>query len=295
MKTRIIAAFFSLTFFAMASLPGQAQVLKKLGDRLEEKINNRAEQKAGATMDKGLDKMEEGISSLPKDNSRGADNPEIAPVNNSARGDCGNFYLLTDHHLVQMTVYDKNNQPSLTMNYHINEIKPLPEGKEAHVQIEVFDEKGNKMNTASAVYKCINGTLLMDMKASMPYQENQKEQMQAKGEEQRAFMQYPPGMSVGQQLPDAHFTLNLQQHSIVSSATLSATKRKVEAREKITTPAGSWNCFRIRYTAKTKVAFIAFRYDVTEWFAPGFGIVKAVSYNKKGKVESHTELTRIEK
>lgn len=194
-----------------------------------------------------------------------------------------------------MTVYNKNDQPSLTLNYQITEVKSVPNGKESHVQIETFDENGKKMNTASAVYKCINGSLLMDMKASMPYREDQENGMEAQGEE-HAFMDYPPQMKVGQKLPNATFHMNLKgKGTFISSATFTATKRKVEAKESVTTPAGTWSCFRISYTAAIRVIMIPMRYKVTEWYAPGFGIVKSVSRNKKGKMQSYSLLTKVEK
>jgi hypothetical protein len=272
-----------------------AQFLERIGNRIEEKADDRVNQKADEAIGKGLDKAEEILSAHQNNNEKNAERIEEQLAASSTHGDCGNFYLLTRHSLAQMKVYDKNNRLSLTMNYRINKVTPLSHGKETQVQIEVFDENGKKMSTANAVYKCVNGTLLMDMSASMPYQGEQKEQMRAQGEEQRAFLQYPPDMSVGQQLPDARFTMRLQQQgSIISSAMFSATQRQVEAREKITTPAGSWNCFRISYTAKTQVAFASFRYQVTEWFAPGFGIVRSVSRNKKGKITGRSELTKIQ-
>src|SRR6185437_10586736 len=63
--------------------------------------------------------------------------------------------------------------------------------------------------------------------------------------------------------------------------TMFISNRKVEGQESITTSAGTWNCFRITYKSKVTVKTGPFGFPVTiegtEWYAPGFGIVKTQS------------------
>lgn len=57
--------------------------------------------------------------------------------------------------------------------------------------------------------------------------------------------------------------------------------RKVEGQESVTTPAGTWDCFKISYKCKMGVKTgpinIPINFEGTEWYAPGFGIVKTQS------------------
>ena len=58
------------------------------------------------------------------------------------------------------------------------------------------------------------------------------------------------------------------------------TNRKVEGKESITTAAGTWDCFKISYHSKVLVKIIVgipMNSNVTEWYAPGFGVVKTES------------------
>ena len=63
--------------------------------------------------------------------------------------------------------------------------------------------------------------------------------------------------------------------------TMVINNRKVEGQESITTTAGTWNCFRITYKSRISVKTGPFGIPVnvesTEWYAPGFGIVKTQS------------------
>lgn len=65
------------------------------------------------------------------------------------------------------------------------------------------------------------------------------------------------------------------------SMTMVINNRKVEGQESITTAAGTWNCFRITYKSRISVKTGPFGIPVnvesTEWYAPGFGIVKTQS------------------
>lgn len=57
MKMKSITLIFSIAF-VMPPSAGQAQIFKKLGDRMANKVANRAGQKADMTMDKAIDEAE---------------------------------------------------------------------------------------------------------------------------------------------------------------------------------------------------------------------------------------------
>ena len=73
--------------------------------------------------------------------------------------------------------------------------------------------------------------------------------------------------------------------------------RQAEAEESVTTPAGTWNCVRISFememVSRTAGIPIRVRIKGTEWYAPGFGVVKTESFNKNGKLAGTSEITSI--
>ena len=73
----------------------------------------------------------------------------------------------------------------------------------------------------------------------------------------------------------------------------SITKRKVEAKEQITTDAGTFDCYKITYTITVSTMF-SVRMEVAEWIAEGIGTVKSETYSK-GKTMGYTVLTGIQK
>jgi hypothetical protein len=77
--------------------------------------------------------------------------------------------------------------------------------------------------------------------------------------------------------------------------TVTITDRKVVGKESVTTPAGTFDCFKItsNSTIKTKtVVGITMEFSAIEWLAPKAAIVKSESY-KKGKLQGYTLLTKL--
>ena len=108
---------------------------------------------------------------------------------------------------------------------------------------------------------------------------------------QSFYVEYPAMMKVGDNLKDASMEMTMDNKGMQQTMSMTVTNRKVEGQEKITTPAGSWDCFKITNHTKvvTKVMGmgIPINMDLTEWYAPGFGVVK--SQSKYGG----TEITAI--
>ncbi|MCF6348980.1 MAG: DUF3108 domain-containing protein [Flavobacteriaceae bacterium] len=67
---------------------------------------------------------------------------------------------------------------------------------------------------------------------------------------------------------------------------------KVEKREEITIPAGTFDCYVISFETEFKMG-IKRKGKTRQWLAKGVGIVKTEDYNKKGKVISKSVLTKF--
>ena len=70
--------------------------------------------------------------------------------------------------------------------------------------------------------------------------------------------------------------------------------RKVEAIEKITTEAGTFECYKITYDVFTD-AMIDINTKGIDWIARDVGTVRTENYNKNGKLTGYTELIKLEK
>jgi len=187
-----------------------------------------------------------------------------------------------------MTVTNNKGKEAGKMTYKISNSQKTGSSVSATVNTEFVDSKGKTISTGTNNVKCENGVMKMDMKVFIPAAQTAGS---ATGSD--FYLEYPATMNAGDQLKDGHLAMDAESSGgIKSSVEIDITNRKVEGKESVTTPAGTWECYKI--TAKNKITSriagigIPINMDVTEWFAPGFGIVKTES--KTGK----TEITSIQ-
>jgi hypothetical protein len=70
-------------------------------------------------------------------------------------------------------------------------------------------------------------------------------------------------------------------------------KNTVTAKERLTTPAGGFDCVKIESEVSTKVLIINRKVGNISWLAPGVGTVRAEYYDDKGRLESTKELISL--
>lgn len=84
--------------------------------------------------------------------------------------------------------------------------------------------------------------------------------------------------------------------SIESLATTADyTNVRISKHEELTTPAGTFDCWCLEFDTATKMAFIKAITKTEQWMAKDVGVVKTVVKDKKGGIQSVTELVSIEK
>ncbi len=195
---------------------------------------------------------------------------------------CNQYFFLQNNKTVEMTIYSKKGEPSGKNVYTISDVQSSGGTTTATVNSEMFDKKGKSVVKATNDVKCNGGVMMMDMKMMIPQQQmEQFKSGEAKAE--GVYMEYPANMKEGDQLKDASIKMTGQNGPMNYTLTMDVTERKVQGKESVTTTAGTWDCFKI--TSKThmnmKMALnIPMNFESTEWYAPGFGIVK--TENNKG-------------
>ena len=187
------------------------------------------------------------------------------------------YYYLQNNKTVTFGMFDKKGKEDGKYVYKVSDLTSNGGTTSATIQSEIFDKKGKSLGGGKGTMQCKDGMLMMDM--NMLLSPQQTEQFKdAKMEGKAAFMEYPASLSVGQTLPDGSFDMDITMNNgMAANLSIQITGRKVEAKEKITTPAGSWEAFKINYESKTIISMgipIPIKTQITEWFVPGFGMIK---------------------
>lgn len=149
----------------------------------------------------------------------------------------------------------------------------------------------------SATYKCDGDKIYMDMKSLF---EKNFSALAEKGgmqlEINDAYLSFPSNMKPGDELEGTTIKVIAKKDGKPVMTTINEIKdRKVESIEKISTPAGSWDCLKINETNVTTSEMMGKSLPgkeerTTYWFAPEVGMVKTANYNKDGKLLTETDL-----
>ena len=119
------------------------------------------------------------------------------------------------------------------------------------------------------------------MKAAM---ETIRAELKISGEV-RGIPRYP---KVGN-LPDFEFQIKFS----ILNMKVNGENRRILGTEKITTNAGTFDCFILEETLTTKAMMMKEVEKVKSWYAYGIGLVKEITYDKNGKLISTSVLNSI--
>lgn len=205
--------------------------------------------------------------------------------------DCGGYYYMQNGKTIEMTIYGKNDKVTGVQTYTVSNVTKDGASVSATINSEMVNDKGKQLAKSVIRANCSGNSLNMDMTMFVPAaQQQQLKNIDASGN--AVYIQYPAAMNAGDQLPDGNFSMDIQNDGgMKMNLSIQVTNRIVQAKESVTTAAGTWECYKVtsnqRITTKISGIGIPINMEVTEWFAPGFGIVKTES--KYGR----TEITAI--
>ena len=199
---------------------------------------------------------------------------------------CGGYYYLQNNKTVEMSMLDKKGDLSGKLVYTVRDVQNDNNEMSASVESQIFDKKGRTIAKGSSRMKCNGGVMMMNMKMMIPApQAEQFSQASAKSDD--FYIEYPVSMNKGDELKEGRLTMEVDNNGMQQSISINVYDRKVEDKEKVTTPAGTWDCYKISYKNKMSIRMmgvgIPMNIEGTEWYAPGFGVVK--SYSKHGTME----------
>lgn len=205
---------------------------------------------------------------------------------------CGAFFPFEKGASWEMTNYNKKGAVSSIAAQEIGIVEQNNGVWEAQVKNKVTDDKGKVLTEGSYNVKCQDGIIMMDVADMLS-----PEMKEGLGSMEMSFsgdaLTMPSRLEVGQALPDARTEIKAGSGGVtIMTLRFDITDRKVAAKETITVPAGTFECYKITYTFTTKT-IIAKTFTVASWHNEKAGTVKSETYDKKGVLESRSELSKL--
>lgn len=206
--------------------------------------------------------------------------------------DCTFFYPMEEGTIIEFEHYDKKAKLSGTTRQEITDKQISDRAIQLSIKNTFFDEKGKELMTSDLTMECRDGVFTFDMDQFL-----NDEMLNGIGDMEFAIegdnLEFPAKMSPGENLKDGEISLIVKDMPMMNMTT-TVYNRKVEAIEKVTTKAGTFECYKISYDVLTD-AMINIHTKGIEWIARDVGAIRTESYNKNGKLTGYTVLVRLGK
>lgn len=214
------------------------------------------------------------------------------PAFTLAQKDCSAYFPFEKGSAWEYTNYNKKGAVTSVTAQEVGIVEEVDGVTEAQVKQTITDDKGKVVNEGSYIIKCKDGTLFINVEDMLS-----PEMREGLGSLDMSFsgdaLMLPSKMEVGQQLPDARTEIKAGSGGVtIMTVKMDITDRKVEAKEKITVPAGTFECYKVTYNMTVKT-ILAKTFSVAVWYGSKAGMVRTETYDKKGNLESRTELSKI--
>lgn len=190
--------------------------------------------------------------------------------------------------------FDKKGKPSGKVKYTIKEIKTNGEDMDITYQIEMLDDKEAQQFLDEVTIQKRGDKMFFDMskfldKSAFPQEEGKAPAFEVTGNNMELPLVPVPGMT----LPDANVSISMKLGFMNMKMTANVVNRKVESVEEISVKGGTFKAFKITSDVNSTVLGVKVNTKGADWYAYDLGVVKNISYNKKGEVESSMELIEI--
>jgi hypothetical protein len=211
-------------------------------------------------------------------------------LQNALSQDCEAYFPMKEGSYLEQKTYNEKDKLQSTNKMTVLEKTIVGDRYGVLVEVKGYDEKDKEViNTQQEVY-CENGVFYVDMKKFLDQQT-----MESMGDMELAMesenMEFPSNMQPGQMLKDARITLTAQSQGLtIMNMNVYITNRRVEAIEDVTTPAGTYSCYKLTADIETKM-MMKISVKSVEWYSKNVGVVKSESYNSKGKLTGYSLLT----
>jgi hypothetical protein len=173
--------------------------------------------------------------------------------------------------------------------------------KESIIHSEYYDEKGNKQSENDIKISCDGDKISIEMKDLINSKMGEIPNMEVTMENSR--LEFPLNPSVGQSLPDNQFVMKMKDKKSgqeMGEMKTSFVNRKIVAKEKVTTPAGVFECWKASSDVKGQMRMMGMERPVptmkiTSYYNKEVGQVKSETHNEKGELMSTEILKKYQK
>ncbi len=216
-----------------------------------------------------------------------------------AQDDCTFFFPDQEGQQITRNFYTADGTLSNILVYHVDQAYDYPSGEEVVASYTFSNATGKPLTSGQMAARCNNGNFTMSM-GTLPSFPLAMKMIDSDVFMMGDLMNYPNAfsnpMNPGDDNQFDNGTIRIYQKGNKNNrAEVSITNREFVKNENIDTPAGNFQCTKVKYdiniwTPNEKLEGYGY-----EWYAPNIGIVRSEEYSKNGQLQSYSVLENIRK
>jgi hypothetical protein len=207
---------------------------------------------------------------------------------------CNNpYYKMREGTLIVTESFNKKDKFQSRSEIKVIDFEDTNSGFIATMEYNLFDKKEKSISEGEYTITCENDVLKLDMSGFVP-PESMEAFKDMEVELTMDQMEYPANLSPGQTLKDASIEIASSKGPVPMKLTFNITDRKVEGKESVTTPAGTFECMKISYNTHSKMMIANTQFTNVEYLSKDSGAVRTETYRSNGNLVSYTILTKYQ-
>jgi hypothetical protein len=191
--------------------------------------------------------------------------------------------------------YDQRNRLTSIVRHEILDKVVADNSIRVKVRATSYDRKESEVHSGDLEFICEDGVFTFDLRDYLdPSMIASYEEMGV--DITGTNLVYPAIMNVGANLPDGSVQMVVKSGgATLLTVSVNISNRKIEAREQITTDAGTFMCYKITYDVASRAGFINSNSSAIEWIAAGAGPVRTETFDRRGRLTGYSVLTSLKK
>ncbi|MFH6603618.1 hypothetical protein ACEZ3G_09035 [Maribacter algicola] len=218
----------------------------------------------------------------------------LGTISITAQDNCSKYYPMIEGTTFEYTNTDKKGKTEGITSYKISDVSQNGGATNATFNLKYVDKKGKEVFSTAYNITCDGNMVKIDYQSLFPSQMMQQyTDMGVEMDISGTDIELPNNLKVGQELDDANVSVSMNMSGIKMKMEVDQTERVVKSKESVTTAAGTFDCYVITETTRSKTMGATQEMISKLWLAEGVGMVKQETYKKNGNLMSTTELTKF--
>jgi hypothetical protein len=210
---------------------------------------------------------------------------------------CNYYYPLMENTKMQYQTFNASDKLESIQEVLIKDITNKSNGTEATIVSKFYDKKNKLQNEGEYTVVCSGNEMSIDMSSMLdPAMMSGFEGMEVKIEANDII--FPSVLKVGDQLKDASMKMIVKAGPMtLADMNIVMKNRKVESKETITTPAGTFEAYKVSHdyelTSKAMGMTSVVKMKTIDYLVEDKGNIRSETYDEAGVLQSYTVLSKI--